>query len=243
MIKDAYAEIKIPFGACIITSGVWPRTIVGNDYSGSLLPKNIRNWELKFMNDYKAKFPKKTIKFNYGLSQGVVGYNKRDWICSFTQICILMFFDSVDSMSLDVIVRELGFSESEISKALAPIYAAEILVLHGNIVSLNPALGRSTQITRLNKYQFIHESSDGMHVRMSEEERAAAETTVMEDRQHQLDASIIRVMKQNKRCSVQYLIEQVQTPIFSTSEINRRIASLVDREFMQKEADELVYMA
>ena len=236
------------FHAAVVTHGVWPATLQGNDYLGTRIPPSVKQMENQFLNQYKANFSKRSIKFNYAFTQATLRYRRKgELVCSFHQALILLLFNDTDSVSNQAIEADLELTQSDVAKALVPIVECGILIAEdGGMFSLNARYASSSSVVVLNKDQFHKPSSQDRTTGISEEERLAAEAGVVEDRQHQLDAVIIRIMKGVRRCSQTHLIHEARDAMkfnFSNADILKRILSLVDRDFLEKEDQDYVYLA
>jgi hypothetical protein len=98
----------------------------------------------------------------------------------------------------------------------------------------------------LNNYQF-RKPLLATGSQLTDAERAQTEWSVLEDRQYQLDAAIIRTMKKTKKCTLAYLVAEIAEVFkfsFAKHEINKRIESLIDRDFLEKcDGDAIKYLA
>ena len=226
----------------VITTGVWPSIITATDYAG--IPLSVREYEKNFVEVYKKNFPKKSVKFVHSLSCCIVRFNRRyELVCSGPQAMILdLFNDGSDSMSVDVILQELRFPVAEFERALRPMVDVGLVANTNGVVEVNSGWHPKTpgQVI-LNTYQYRRESDEGSPVVMNDTDRLQTESSVAEDRQHQLDALIVRIMKKNKSVTLNGLLREIVenlpasfTTFYSQTELKKRIDSLVDREFLEK---------
>ena len=151
---------------------------------------------------------------------------------------VLLAFNDTDCISIEALMSELGVDKLLLDKALASILNKGILTIQDNVISLNVTSFKANYQSpiRLNDYLMDPDTCvDPERVKLTE-------ATVYEDRQHQLDATIIRIMKKVKRCSVAYLVDEITRS--SKTEIAKRIESLIDREFLERtNDDEISYLA
>jgi cullin-4 len=72
------------------------------------------------------------------------------------------------------------------------------------------------------------------------EEQKATEERVFQDRQYQIDAAIVRIMKMRKTLShnllISELLGQLKFPV-KPSDLKKRIESLIDRDYMERDKD------
>ncbi|XP_018400088.1 PREDICTED: cullin-4A-like [Cyphomyrmex costatus] len=72
------------------------------------------------------------------------------------------------------------------------------------------------------------------------EEQKATEERVYQDRQYQIDAAIVRIMKMRKTLTHNLLISelynQLKFPV-KPADLKKRIESLIDRDYMERDKD------
>ena len=68
---------------------------------------------------------------------------------------------------------------------------------------------------------------------------------VMQDRQHQIDAAVVRIMKTRKTLSHKLLMAELMTQLrfpVTATDLKKRVESLIEREYMERcENDASVY--
>ena len=256
MLKDIAAmslEAENPiqdglsFRVFVVTTGVWPNTLnVWTDRPS--LPPRIHLAETEFIKKYSAANPKKSLKFVHSMTSAVVRYLRKDLVCSAAQALILNLFNETDSVDKRSILADTRLPDTELTRAITTLLDAGLLLCDTEIYSVNTHFKFTPGVQRvvLNQYQFRRCAG---HLSITDEDRAQTESAVNEDRLHQLDASIVRTMKRVKKCSHAYLASEIMEStkfLFSKNEISKRVASLLDREFLDREPGddgELRYLA
>ncbi len=72
------------------------------------------------------------------------------------------------------------------------------------------------------------------------DEQKATEERVFQDRQYQIDAAIVRVMKMRKTLSHALLLSELYTQLrfpVKPQDLKKRIESLIDRDYMERDKD------
>ena len=72
------------------------------------------------------------------------------------------------------------------------------------------------------------------------EEQKATEERVFQDRQYQIDAAIVRIMKMRKTLSHTLLLNELYTHLkfpVKPPDLKKRIESLIDRDYMERDKD------
>ena len=254
MVKDVLAsedfmeqQVKkndrgIVWKCTVITTGVWPSNIVPSD--PVIVPKSIQEYEKNFVDIYKKNFPKKSVKFVHNLSSCLVRFHRKyDLVCSGPQALILnLFNEDMDSMSVDVIAQETRIAVNDLEKAIKPLVDAGLVIALNGMFEINMSWRPKDDSgpTVFNQYQYRRELEGGPLL-MSETERLQTESSVAEDRQHQLDALIVRLMKKSRTAALGQLLREITSNLpaslatyYRQTELKKRIDSLVDREFLEK---------
>lgn len=72
-------------------------------------------------------------------------------------------------------------------------------------------------------------------------EHAKVEEEIYQDRQYQIDAAIVRIMKTRKSLAHQLLISEIYNQLrfpVKPVELKKRIESLIEREYMSRDKDD-----
>ena len=72
-------------------------------------------------------------------------------------------------------------------------------------------------------------------------EKDTTENKVFEDRQYQVDAAIVRIMKTRKTLNHPFLVNEIMQQLkfpCSMADIKRRIESLIERDYMQRDSED-----
>lgn len=76
-----------------------------------------------------------------------------------------------------------------------------------------------------------------LQIKESNEENQKVNDAVLQDRQYQIDAAIVRIMKMRKTLSHKLLVSELTMQLkfpFKTIDIKKRIESLIEREYMDR---------
>ena len=89
---------------------------------------------------------------------------------------------------------------------------------------------------------FRNESTiNAIQMKESAEEQKKTNESVLQDRQYQIDAAIVRIMKTRKTLAhkllVNELVAQLRFPV-AAADLKKRIESLIDREYLEREDDD-----
>jgi cullin-4 len=243
----------IDFIVKILSSDSWPLEGVNyktNHADTINLPTILDNYVTRFTNFYYEKFGKRQIIWVHEFSWAVVTFKAHkhyELIVSSYQMTILCCFNSRRKYILKDICTQMGIAISDPIKYktfisyLIPLIKAHILILDNNkpvdkitqddIVSLNEFYENEQFRINLNyKYEIV------------KEERKEKEIShfILEDRKYQIDAVIIKLLKQQKKISYDSLKGQVCQVVRSyftpdSAIIDTRLENLLNRNLISKD--------
>ncbi|XP_074598196.1 cullin 3 isoform X2 [Brevipalpus obovatus] len=158
------------------------------------------------------------------------------------QMCILMLFNNRDRLTCEEIATETDIPMKDLTRALQSLAmgkpAQRILIKSpktkeiepNNLFSVNDSF--TSKLHRV-KIQAVTAKGE------SEPERKETRSKVDEDRKHEIEAAIVRIMKARKRMNHANLVTEVteqlrQRFMPSPVVIKKRIEGLIDREYLSR---------
>lgn len=166
------------------------------------------------------------------------------------QMCILMLYNERDSFTCQELAQRTQLGEKELHRALMSLAMGK---QNQRILIKSP---RSKEIEPSNLFTINDSFTSKLHrVKIqtiacrgeSEPERKETRGKVDEDRKHEIEAAIVRIMKARKQMShsslVNEVIEQLRTRFMpSPVIIKKRIEALIEREYLARtETDRKIY--
>jgi len=89
------------------------------------------------------------------------------------------------------------------------------------------------------KHQLFRIKVNSIQMRENEQENEQTTERVFQDRQYQIDAAIVRIMKARKTLThsllISELFQQLKFPL-KPPDLKKRIESLIDREYLERDA-------
>ena len=178
---------------------------------------------------------------------------KKHILCVNTyQMCILMMFNNATQLSYSEIQAQTLIPERELTRALQPLAIGKpsqrILVKHPKTKEIEA--GHMFQVNEAFSSQFHRVKIQQASARQGETEPERNETKkkVDEDRKHEIEACIVRIMKSRQQLNHNQLVAEVVDQLckrFNPSPvvIKKRIESLIEREYIKRsEADRKHYV-
>ncbi|PZC81372.1 hypothetical protein B5X24_HaOG212824 [Helicoverpa armigera] len=224
----------------ILTQGFWP-TYPPVDVR---LPAELTRHQEHFCKFYLAKHSGRKLQWQATLGHCVLRAhftqgNKELQVSLFQALCLLLFNDG-DNLSFEEIKAATNIEEGELRRTLQSLACGKARVL-----AKTP---RGREVDDADHFAFNADFTNKLfrikinQIQMKEtsEEQKATEERVFQDRQYQIDAAIVRVMKMRKALSHNLLISelynQLKFPV-KPADLKKRIESLIDRDYMERDKD------
>ena len=223
----------------VLTAGNWS---FQNDKVCNL-PKELKYWTKEFENFYVNKYPGRTL--TWAFSQGLVelrttlGGKKKEFLATTYQMCLLLLFNSTNSIQVQDIIAQTMIAKEEAYNHLQAFLSFKILV-------------KSNTETELNDHDFVSINENFTHksyriklpVKKAKEKGSEDEGKLLEvvsvERKYWIEACIVRIMKSRKKLDHSQLIEELfklasshqfkpQMPMIKTV-----IEDLISKEYMER---------
>lgn len=255
----------------VLTSGFWP----GPPGQPCELPPEIQDCCTRFETFYLAKHTGRRLTWqpNYGSAdiKASIGKSKHELSVSTYQMCILMLFNSHQTLTWQDIMNQTQIPVDELKRHLMSLYVnpkAKILMKCGTAAQDKPkepldddvfqvnsgfecklfrvkvplVLGRTGQEGGL----FKQDTADASGVTASGT-GPDVPASVEEDRKHLVEAVIVRVMKSRKTLEHNQLVMEVTRLLTARFQpaptlIKQRVEKLIEREYLERsQTDRRIY--
>ncbi|CAD6199081.1 unnamed protein product [Caenorhabditis auriculariae] len=223
------------------------------------LPKQLRDSLTDFTDFYRSQHGTRTLNWHYALSTAVVTAKFRpgctkELILSLYQAVVLLLFNGCEKWTLQEVVDATKIESTEVTRTILSLVGGRDA--KPRIICKLPSTSDrdkpETTIESVGKDSFVVNAafdSKLYRVRVAQvqlktpkEEKEIVEAEVNHDRQYQIDAAIVRIMKSRKELSHQMLVaelfKQLKFPM-NAADIKLRIASLIDREYVARDPNEV----
>jgi len=258
-------ELKVS----VLTSGFWP----GPPGAPCELPMEIQECCSRFETFYLAKHTGRRLSWqpNHGSAdvKAMMPKSRHELNVSTYQMCILMLFNSHQTLSYQDLQLQTNIPLDELKRHLMSLYVnpkAKILVKCGEKDRSNkePQDGDSFQVNTgfecklfrikvpLVQMKSVPGQEGGGLARVDDAGATVVggsdvPATVEEDRKHLVEAVIVRIMKSRKTLEHNQLVMEVTRHLTSRFQpaptlIKQRIEKLIEREYLERsQADRRVY--
>ena len=169
---------------------------------------------------------------------------KKHILCVTTyQTCILLMFNTNEKLTFAEIQEDTMIPERELTRALQPLAIGKpsqrILVKHPKTKEIEPT--HVFQVNEAFTSQFHRVKIQQASARQgeSEPERSETKRKVDEDRKHEIEACIVRIMKSRQQLNHNQLVSEVVEQLIKRFQpspviIKKRIESLIEREYIKR---------
>lgn len=165
---------------------------------------------------------------------------QKELLVSLFQALVLLLFNGSMEHTFEYIKVATNIDDGELRRTLQSLACGKARVL------LKSPKGRDVEDH--DKFRFNNDFTNKLYrikinqiqLKETTEEQKATEERVYQDRQYQIDAAIVRIMKMRKTLSHNLLISelylQLEFPV-KPADLKKRIESLIDRDYMERDKD------
>ncbi|KAK7475514.1 hypothetical protein BaRGS_00033270 [Batillaria attramentaria] len=219
----------------ILTMGYWP-TYPACEV---LLPSEMVHLQEVFKKFYLGKHSGRKLQWQPTLGHCVLKaeFNgctvRKELQVSLFQTLVLLLFNDNNEFSFVDIKAATGIEDTELRRTLQSLACGKARgkdVEDGDKFQFNDDFKHKLYRIKINQIQ----------MKETQEENVSTTEKVFHDRQYQVDAAIVRIMKMRKTLTHNLLISelynQLKFPV-KPADLKKRIESLIDREYMERDKD------
>uniref|UniRef100_A0AAQ5YES6 Cullin family profile domain-containing protein n=1 Tax=Amphiprion ocellaris TaxID=80972 RepID=A0AAQ5YES6_AMPOC len=183
--------------------------------------------------------------FWYGKTPGgVQAYfilqGKKELQVSLFQTLVLLMFNEGEEFSMEEIRTATGIEEGELRRTLQSLACGKARVLNKNPRGKDVEDGDRFNFNNDFKHKLFRIKINQIQMKETVEEQVSTTERVFQDRQYQIDAAVVRIMKMRKTLShnllVSELYNQLKFPV-KPGDLKKRIESLIDRDYMERDKE------
>ena len=230
---------QIDLNVHVLTSGFWPSYPTMPHISIPLFMAPYQNIFEKF---YCSKHRNRELTWLHSLGQCTLNAtfpkgNKLITV-SFYQTVVLLCFNTSSRITFTEIKEVTGMEDGELRRTLQSLACGQV-----RVISKEP---KGREISDDDVFHFNESFSNERlrikinSIQLKETPKEDTETLeqVIRDRQYQIDAAVVRIMKSRRTLSHAVLMSELFSHLTfaaAPADIKRRIESLIDREYMQRD--------
>uniref|UniRef100_A0A8C5AEH0 Cullin 4A n=1 Tax=Gadus morhua TaxID=8049 RepID=A0A8C5AEH0_GADMO len=165
---------------------------------------------------------------------------KKELQVSLFQTLVLLMFNEGEEFSVEEIRTATGIEEGELKRTLQSLACGKARVLNKNPRGKDVEDGDRFNFNKDFKHKLFRIKINQIQMKETVEEQVSTTERVFQDRQYQIDAAVVRIMKMRKTLShnllVSELYNQLKFPV-KPGDLKKRIESLIDRDYMERDKD------
>jgi cullin-4 len=232
----------IELGVSVLTMGNWPTYPTMQ----IKIPIELQQQQEVFSKFYTSKHNGRQLQWQYSLITSILKATfkpniRKELEVSMFQALVLLCFNSKTEYSFAEIQNETQIEESELKRTLQSLACGKFRVLNKE--------PRGREVENDDKFIFNEQFTDRLYrikisqvmLRETEAEHRETEEQVSQDRQYQIDAAIVRIMKTRKTLPHNLLISEIISQLrFATKavDLKKRIESLLEREYLARDKED-----
>ncbi|XP_029020214.1 cullin-4B [Betta splendens] len=224
----------------ILTMGYWPTYIPMEVH---LPPEMVRLQEI-FKTFYLGKHSGRKLQWQSTLGHCVLKAEfkegKKELQVSLFQTLVLLMFNEGEEFTLEEIKLATGIEDSELRRTLQSLACGKARVLTKLPKSKDVEDGDKFSCNDDFKHKLFRIKINQIQMKETVEEQASTTERVFQDRQYQIDAAIVRIMKMRKTLSHNLLMSEVYNQLkfpVKPADLKKRIESLIDRDYMERDKE------
>ncbi|XP_013419680.1 cullin-4A [Lingula anatina] len=231
---------SIDLNVNILTMGYWPTYTPMEVH----LPTEMVKYQEIFTKFYLGKHSGRKLQWQSTLGHCVLratfaGGDKELQVSLFQTLCLLMFNEG-HVFSFEEIKQATAIEDGELKRTLQSLACGRARVLIKSPKSKDVDAGDKFKFNNEFKHKLFRIKINQIQMKETQEENVSTTERVFQDRQYQVDAAIVRIMKTRKLLSHNLLItelyNQLKFPV-KPSDLKKRIESLIDRDYMMRDKD------
>uniref|UniRef100_A0A8C9FSN0 Cullin family profile domain-containing protein n=1 Tax=Pavo cristatus TaxID=9049 RepID=A0A8C9FSN0_PAVCR len=224
----------------ILTMGYWPTYVPMEVH---LPPEMVKLQEI-FKTFYLGKHSGRKLQWQSTLGHCVLKAEfkegKKELQVSLFQTLVLLMFNEGEEFSLEEIKQATGIEDGELRRTLQSLACGKARVLTKSPKGKDVEDGDKFTCNDDFRHKLFRIKITQIQMKETVEEQASTTERVFQDRQYQIDAAIVRIMKMRKTLSHNLLVSEVYNQLkfpVKPADLKKRIESLIDRDYMERDKE------
>ncbi|KAJ3218002.1 Cullin-4A [Dinochytrium kinnereticum] len=225
----------------VLTAGFWP----SSPPSPLSIPTELARCQQVFMDFYSSKYSGRVISWQNKLGvcmlKAFFRKGPKELSVSLFQAVVLLLFNSSSRITFSDILSQTSMEQVELQRTLQSLACGKVRVLTKFPKGKDVNMTDSFEVNDGFENPLYRIKINSIQMKETPEEQKETTEKVFADRQYQVDAAIVRIMKSRRKLSHQLLIaelfDQLKFPI-KPQDLKKRIESLIDREYLERDPDD-----
>ena len=241
-LPNAKDDYKIDMTVSILSMAYWP-TYHPMEVN---IPAEMAKYQEVFLKFYNGKYSGRKLQWQPNLGSAILRANfngglKELKVSLFQTLCLLHFNGSNEPVTFEDLKLATNIEDGELRRTLQSLACGKARVLLKAPRGKDICDGDKFVFNKDFTHSLFHIKINQVQLKETNEEQKATEERVFQDRQYQIDAAIVRIMKMRKSLSHNLLLtelyNQLKFPV-KPADLKKRIESLIDRDYMERDKDD-----
>uniref|UniRef100_A0A663LNW2 Cullin-4B n=1 Tax=Athene cunicularia TaxID=194338 RepID=A0A663LNW2_ATHCN len=224
----------------ILTMGYWPTYTPMDVHLNSEMIKLQEVFKTFYLGKHSGRKLQWQTTLGHAVLKAEFKEGKKEFQVSLFQTLVLLMFNEGDEFSFEEIKMATGVEDSELRRTLQSLACGKARVLIKNPKGKDVEDGDKFIFNGDFKHKLFRIKINQIQMKETIEEQVSTTERVFQDRQYQIDAAIVRIMKMRKTLGhnllVSELYNQLKFPV-KPGDLKKRIESLIDRDYMERDKD------
>lgn len=226
----------------VLTMGYWPTYTPMEVKLPNFLLKHQKNYEKFYFNKKHGRKLQWQPNLGHCTLIAVFEQGKNELLVSLFQALVLLLFNEKDEITYEDIFEETKIEHVELKRTLQSLACGKVRVLMKEPKGKDVIEGDRFIFNSKFKHQLYKIKINQVQLKETQEEQSMTEERVFQDRQYQIDAAIVRIMKTRKKLSHNALVTEVfdhlRFPV-RAQDIKVRIESLIERDYLHRDQEKV----
>ncbi|NXG58999.1 CUL4A protein, partial [Hemiprocne comata] len=224
----------------ILTMGYWPTYTPMEVHLNSEMIKLQEVFKTFYLGKHSGRKLQWQTTLGHAVLKAEFKEGKKEFQVSLFQTLVLLMFNEGDEFSFEEIKMATGVEDSELRRTLQSLACGKARVLIKSPKGKDVEDGDKFIFNGDFKHKLFRIKINQIQMKETVEEQVSTTERVFQDRQYQIDAAIVRIMKMRKTLGhnllVSELYNQLKFPV-KPGDLKKRIESLIDRDYMERDKD------
>ncbi|KYQ92686.1 cullin [Tieghemostelium lacteum] len=246
--SNQFSSIGIDLNVYVLTGSNWPV----QPPSTVELPVEFKEYLDVFSQFYHKKYSGRQLKWQHGVSHCIIKANfplgKKDLFVSLFQTLLLYQYNDKSEFTIRELQESTKIEIDAIKRNLMGLLNSktDILLRRGKQKTQPLELDDVIEFNSKFQHKLMRIKVNSIQSQETAEENKKTNDAVTQDRQYQIDAAIVRIMKDRKALNHNTLMTELFTQLkFAPKpvDLKRRVESLIEREYLGRDPENpMVYI-
>ncbi|KAM9826637.1 cullin-4A isoform 2-T2 [Syngnathus typhle] len=224
----------------ILTMGYWPSYLPMEVHLPSEMVKLQEVFKLFYLGKHSGRKLQWQPTLGHAVLKAEFKEGRKELQVSLFQTLVVLMFNEGEEFSMEEIGTATGIEEGELKRTLQSLACGKARVLNKIPRGKDVEDGDRFSFNSDFKHKLFRIKINQIQMKETVEEQVSTTERVFQDRQYQIDAAVVRIMKMRKTLShnllVSELYNQLKFPV-KPGDLKKRIESLIDRDYMERDKE------